>query len=101
MILKQNGGIIEWDGEDGDYTPVPHKMIVGADDPIENERVSVKESRTKKVYSGVIIKKGMFVLPGCRLYSKTSKLSVMRNYVGAYCLSPWQTTKDFRMSNKL
>ena len=78
MILKQNGGI-SLNGTEKMvttvYTPVPHKMIVGADDPIENERVSIKESRTKKVYSGVIIKKGMFCpVAGCTAKPASSVL---------------------------
>ena len=50
--------LIEWDGEGGDCTPVPQKRIVGPSVPSEGDHVEVKEGSTRKVYGGVVIKKG-------------------------------------------
>lgn len=57
--------VVEWEGEDGNYTPVPQKSLVGATDPLEGDLVSVKESGTKRLFRGVVLKKGTFS-HGCR-----------------------------------
>lgn len=50
---------VEWDGEGGDYTQVPRKWILNNENPAEGEHVDVTEVRTKKVYGGVVIRKGI------------------------------------------
>ena len=57
--------MIEWEGENESYTPVPLKFIVGGDTTCkldEGSHVKVKEGRTNKLYNGVIIKRGMLYL---------------------------------------
>lgn len=50
--------VIEWEGEDGDYSSIPQHQILQAEEPSEGDKVQVKERSTKKVYNGTVLKKG-------------------------------------------
>ncbi len=49
--------VIEWEGEDGNYSPCPLKAIVTPEDPSEGDQVQVKEGNN--IYNGVVLKKGI------------------------------------------
>ena len=66
---------MEWEDEDGDYSPVPQKSLVGEKDPHEGDRVRVRESGTKKIFDGIVLKKGML----CR-QSRMNLLSMYAKY---------------------
>lgn len=53
--------MVEWDGEDGSYSTVHQKYVIEPCDPSEGEHIKVKEGGTKNVYSGVVLKKGMYI----------------------------------------
>ena len=57
--------LVEWEGENGDFTPVPHKWLVDGQVPSEGDRVKVRERATKKIYEGLVIKKGIFIYSCC------------------------------------
>lgn len=69
--------LIEWDGEDGNCTPVPLKQIINNCNPSEGDVVGVREARTKTVYHGVVLKRGKYISQ-CKnvMYVTGSKLDI-------------------------